>query len=54
MELNVQLHSLEALPPRKRAPSTQLRGGWVGPKACLYIVEKRNLAMLGNKLSNND
>jgi hypothetical protein len=29
--------------PRERAPGTNWRGGWVGPKAVLDVAEKRQI-----------
>jgi hypothetical protein len=48
MEVSGQLQATAALLPRKRAPNTHWRGGWVGPRAGLDAVDKRkNLALPG-------
>jgi hypothetical protein len=42
MEVSGQLHAPATLPPRKRAPGTHCIRGWVGPRAVLDAVVKRN------------
>jgi len=41
MEVSGQLPALAAY-PLGQDPSTHLTGGWVGPRACLDVVVKRN------------
>jgi hypothetical protein len=43
MEVNGQLHSPTALPPRKRARSTHWIGDWVSPGAVLDAVVERKI-----------
>jgi hypothetical protein len=43
MEVSGQLHVMAALPPVKNL-STHLVGGWVGPRAGLDALEKRNIS----------
>jgi hypothetical protein len=40
MEVSGQLHTLAALPLRKKAASIHWIGGWVGPTALLDVVVK--------------
>jgi hypothetical protein len=43
--MNDQLHALAALPQGEPPPPrTHWIGGWVGPRAGLDVVEKRNLS----------
>jgi len=46
MEVSGQLHAPAALPPGKE-PVTHWIGGWVGPRAVLDAVVKRNGAFRG-------
>jgi hypothetical protein len=41
-----QLHAPAALHPGKRAPGTHWTGGWVGPRAGLDAVDKRQFLTL--------
>jgi hypothetical protein len=41
-----QLHAPAALPPWERTPGIHSIGGWVGPRAGLDEVEKRNVLTL--------
>jgi hypothetical protein len=43
MEVSGQLHAPAALPPGKDPPGTRWIGGWVGPRAVLEAVVKRNI-----------
>jgi hypothetical protein len=43
MEVNGQLHDTAALPSKERAPVTHWIGGWVGPRAGLDEVVKREI-----------
>jgi hypothetical protein len=46
MEVCGQLHAPAALPPRERALGTHWKGGWLGPRAVLDAVVKRNIPSL--------
>jgi hypothetical protein len=41
--MNSQLLCSAFLPPRKRAPLTDCRGGWMGPRTSLDNVERRKV-----------
>jgi len=43
MEVSGQLHAPAALLLRERAPGIHWLGGWVGPRAVLDAVVKRNI-----------
>jgi len=43
MEVGGQLHAPAALPPRERPPDTHWIGGWVGSRAVLDEVVKREI-----------
>jgi len=43
MEVSGQLHAPVSLTPTERAPGAHWIGGWVGPRAGLDAVVKRNV-----------
>jgi hypothetical protein len=50
MEVNGQLYALAASPPGERVPGTRWIGGWVGPRAGLGALGKRNSFTAGNRI----
>jgi len=48
MEVSGQLHVPVALPPGKEAPIIIWIGGWVGPKANVGTVKRKNPCPVSN------
>jgi hypothetical protein len=50
MEESGQLHAPVALPPGKEPLGTLWKGGWVGPRVGLDVVEKKKSCTAGNRI----